>query len=76
MIVRKLRLQRGWSQEQLAAFTGLSVAPFSGSSRAATRTGNPSRPWPPVLSLDGELNRRRERDEGNVRQGWAEPGQG
>ncbi len=25
MIVRKLRLQRGWSQEQLAAFTGLSV---------------------------------------------------
>mgnify|MGYP003117003379 CR=1 FL=1 len=25
MIVRKLRLQRGWSQEQLAQFSGLSV---------------------------------------------------
>lgn len=25
MIVRKLRLQRGWSQEQLATFSGLSV---------------------------------------------------
>ena len=25
MIVRKLRLQRGWSQDQLAEFTGLSV---------------------------------------------------
>lgn len=25
MIVRKLRLQRGWSQEQLATLTGLSV---------------------------------------------------
>jgi transcriptional regulator with XRE-family HTH domain len=25
MIVRKFRLQRGWSQEQLAEFTGLSV---------------------------------------------------
>ncbi len=25
MIIRKLRLQRGWSQEQLAALTGLSV---------------------------------------------------
>ncbi len=25
MIVHKLRLQRGWSQEQLAEFSGLSV---------------------------------------------------
>ncbi|MBT3307932.1 MAG: Pr2TM family membrane protein [Gammaproteobacteria bacterium] len=25
MIVRKLRLQRGWSQEQLATFSGLSI---------------------------------------------------
>ena len=25
MIVRKLRIQRGWSQEQLAELTGLSV---------------------------------------------------
>lgn len=25
MIVRKLRLQRGWSQEQLATLTGLSI---------------------------------------------------
>ncbi|WP_428831123.1 helix-turn-helix domain-containing protein, partial [Campylobacter coli] len=25
MIVRKLRLQRGWSQDQLATMTGLSV---------------------------------------------------
>ena len=25
MIVRKLRIQRGWSQDQLAQFSGLSV---------------------------------------------------
>lgn len=36
MIVRKLRLQRGWSQEQLAELTGLSVRTIQRVERGAT----------------------------------------
>lgn len=36
MIVRKLRIQRGWSQEQLAQFSGLSVRTIQRIERGAT----------------------------------------
>lgn len=36
MIVRKLRIQRGWSQDQLAQFSGLSVRTIQRSERAKT----------------------------------------
>jgi transcriptional regulator with XRE-family HTH domain len=42
MIVRKLRLQRGWSQEQLAAFTGLERSHHTADrAGSAARTGIP-----------------------------------
>ncbi len=36
MLIRKLRLQRGWSQEQLATLTGLSVRTIQRVERGAT----------------------------------------
>lgn len=50
MIVRKLRLQRGWSQEQLATLTGLSVRTIQRIGRDNNPDWNPSRPWPPSSS--------------------------
>lgn len=50
MIVRKLRLQRGWSQDQLATLTGLSVRTIQRIEQGQQPGLESLKAWPPSLN--------------------------
>ena len=52
MIVRKLRLQRGWSQEQLAELTDLSVRTIQRAERGQTPSLETARSLASVFGVD------------------------
>ena len=52
MIVRKLRLQKGWSQDQLAEFTGLSVRTIQGIERGQKPSLESSKALAAVFEVD------------------------
>ncbi len=55
MIVRKLRLQRGWSQDQLAEFTGLSVRTIQRLERGGTPSLESARSLAAVFEVDHSI---------------------
>lgn len=52
MIVRKLRIQRGWSQEQLAELTNLSVRTIQRAERGQTLSLETARSFASVFEVD------------------------
>jgi transcriptional regulator with XRE-family HTH domain len=55
MLVRKLRLQKGWSQEQLAEFTGLSVRTIQRAERGFPQSLETRKAFAAVFGVDYPL---------------------
>lgn len=59
MLVRKLRLQRGWSQEQLAEFAGLSVRAIQRAERGFPQSLEPRKAFAAVFGADCPIDQTR-----------------